>query len=64
MKSELLPGMYYWCKFSWSDVHAVFQYNGDGYFLGIGSDEYVSFLEFDDIYPVCGARHDTNLSLI
>lgn len=63
-KMELIRGAYYWCKFYWSASYDIFQYKEDGFFYGIGSDEYISFIEFDDVYPVCGAKHDTNLSLI
>lgn len=59
--SQLITGMYYWCKFTWSTSYDVFQYRGDGFFMGIGSDEYISFLEFEDLYIACGMRHDTTL---
>ena len=63
-KTELIMEVYYWCKFHWSKSYDVFQYREDGFFLGIGSDEYISILEFEDLYPVCGTKHDTNLTLI
>lgn len=58
VKTELIRGAYYWCKFNWSKAYEIFQYREDGFFLGIGSDEYISILEFEDLYLVCGAKHD------
>lgn len=63
-RTKLIRGACYWCKFSWSKSYEIFLYREDGFFLGFGSDEYISILEFDDLYPVCVEKHDTNLTLI